>query len=68
MLYSYAAAPDDIEATRMSLKPIVNKKSQHKSKANKNLFSINEDEEEEPFSASKNNYSDIQIDDTNTKM
>lgn len=58
MLYSYAAAPDDIEATRMSLKPIVNKKST-KSKANKNLFSINEAEEEEPFSASKNNYSDI---------
>eukprot|EP00347_Sterkiella_histriomuscorum_P012419 403368653 len=54
---------EDIQSTKRN-----DKQFQEFKQSQKNLFQINEDEEEEPLSASKQNYSDIQIDDTNTKM
>ncbi|CDW71171.1 UNKNOWN [Stylonychia lemnae] len=50
---------EDSETTRRSLKPTKQDKN-----SKKNLFQINEDEEEEPFSPSKSNNSEIQVGDS----
>ena len=52
---------EDDDFTKRSIKANFNQAQ------NKNLFQINEDEEEEPFSPSKNNFSEIQIDDTSNE-